>query len=60
VIRTTLGPALAPGIYALGNPARVPLEGKMLQAQAAALLSVRGARLGTVVLIRDVTAEVER
>lgn len=60
VIRTTLGPALAPGIYALGNPARVPLDGKMLQAQAAALLSVRGARLGTVVLIRDVTAEVER
>ena len=59
-IRTTLGPALAPGIYALGNPARVPFEGKMLQAQAAALLSRKGARLGTVVLVRDVTAEVER
>jgi len=59
-IRTTLGPALAPGIYALGNPARIPFEGKMLQAQAAALLSRKGVRLGTVVLIRDVTADVER
>lgn len=59
-IRTTLGPALAPGIYALGNPERIPFEGKMLQAQAAALLSGRGVRLGTVVLVRDVTAEVER
>lgn len=59
-IRTTLGPALAPGIYALGNPERIPFEGKMLQAQAAALLSGRGVRLGTVVLVRDVTAGVER
>ena len=59
-IRMTLGPALAPGIYALGDPSRVPLEDKMLQAQAAALMSARGVRLGTVVLIRDVTAEVER
>lgn len=59
-IRLTLGPALAPGIYALGNPERIPLEDKMLQAQAAALLSGRGVRLGTVVLVRDVTAEVER
>jgi len=60
VIRTTLGPALAPGIYALGDPARVPFEGRVLQAQAAALLSGRGVRLGTVVLVRDVSAEVER
>src|SRR5690606_28985343 len=30
------------------------------QAQAAALLSGRGVRLGTVVLVRDVSAEVER
>jgi len=60
VIRATLGPALAPGIYALGDPARIPFEGKMLQAQAAALLSGQGMRLGTVVLVRDVTAEVER
>ena len=27
-IRKTLGPALAPGIYALGNPARIPFEGR--------------------------------
>lgn len=60
VIRATLGPALAPGIYALGDPARIPFEGKMLQAQAAALLSAQGVRLGTVVLVRDVTTDVER
>ncbi len=60
VVTETLGPALAPGIYALGDPARVTLDGKMLQAQAAAILTRSKTRIGTVIVLRDITAEVAR
>ena len=56
-----LGRALAPGIYALGDPARIPVEGKMLQAQAAAIVAQPDEkRLGTVIVLRDITEEVKR
>jgi two-component system sensor histidine kinase ResE len=60
VVADTLGPALAPGIYALGDPTRIPLEGRMIQAQAAAILSRPEQRIGTVIVLRDITADVER
>lgn len=60
VVTETLGPALAPGIYALGDPTRLPLDGRILQAQAAAILTRQQARLGTVIVLRDITADVER
>lgn len=59
VVTEKLGPALAPGIYALGDPTRLPLEGKLLQAQAAAIV-LNEVRLGTVIVLRDMTAEVMR
>jgi two-component system sensor histidine kinase VicK len=55
-----LGAALAPGIYALGNPHRVELDGKMLTAQAAAILNIADQRVGTVIVLRDVTDAVRR
>ncbi|MFW5771993.1 MAG: ATP-binding protein [Phototrophicaceae bacterium] len=55
-----LGPALAPGLYALGDPLRVGLDDRMLSAQAAAVLSPSGHRLGTVVLLRDITEMVRQ
>lgn len=58
-VTDTLGPALAPGLYSLGDPTRLIHQEKMLQANAAALISVTGKRLGTVVTIRDVTDEIQ-
>lgn len=60
VVTDVLGPALAPGVYALGEPQRIPLEGRVLSAQAAAILSVSGKRVGTVIVLRDISAQVQR
>lgn len=59
-VTDTLGPALAPGLYALGSPHRIPLAEKILSAQAAAIFTMTGKRVGTVVTLRDITAEVHR
>lgn len=58
VVGETLGPALAPGLYALGDPQRIDLDNKLLSAQAAAVLSMTGQRLGTVILVRDISEKV--
>lgn len=58
VVTDRLGVAIAPGIYALGDPRRVALDQRMLTAQAAALLSPSETRVGTVILLRDITAQV--
>ncbi|GAB4570827.1 MAG: hypothetical protein Kow0077_05920 [Anaerolineae bacterium] len=55
-----LGPALAPGLYALGTPQRVPFQDRVISAQAAAVVTVTGRRVGTAVALRDITEEVER
>lgn len=60
VVTAALGPAIAPGIYALGDPRRVERDGKMLNAQAAALLSATNERVGTVIVLRDITDDVRR
>jgi PAS domain S-box-containing protein len=61
VVTDRLGPALAPGIYALGDPTRITLDGKMLHAQAAAITIRPGQqRIGTVIVVRDITADVAR
>lgn len=54
------GAALAPGLYTLGDPQRVEVDGRMLSAQAAAITDLGGGRVGTVVLLRDITIEVRR
>lgn len=60
LVSDQLGPALAPGIYAIGNPQRIVLDEKMLSAQAAAVLSLTEKRIGTVILLRDITEEVRQ
>jgi signal transduction histidine kinase len=54
-----LGPALAPGIYALGETQRIRLDHRVLDAQAAAIMTVTQQRIGTVITVRDVTEEVQ-
>lgn len=55
LVTDKLGLALAPGLYALGDPQRVDLDGAVLSAQAAAVTSMTDYRLGTVILLRDIT-----
>ncbi|MEQ8675086.1 MAG: HAMP domain-containing sensor histidine kinase [Aggregatilineales bacterium] len=60
VVAENLGAALAPGLYALGDPRRIGIDERMLTAQAAAILSVTDTRLGTVILLNDITAQVQQ
>ncbi len=52
-----LGEALAPGVYALGDPLRISVENRIIQAQVAAVMSTENARLGTVIVLREVASE---
>jgi signal transduction histidine kinase len=60
LVTDKLGPTLLPGVYALGDPKRVELDGKVLSAQAAAVMSPSDYQLGTVLLLRDITDHVRR
>jgi signal transduction histidine kinase len=60
VVTDVLGPALAPGLYALGDPRQIDLDGKMLSAQAAAITNMSSQRVGLVTVLRDITDEVRR
>ncbi len=51
---------LAPGIYTLGDPRLLEFDGHMITAQAAALLNLSEERVGTLVVLRDITREVRR
>ncbi len=59
-VTDALGVALAPGMYALGDPRQVEVGGKMVSAQAIPLASMAGQRVGTGILLRDITDEVRR
>lgn len=56
----TLGPALAPGLYAMGQPVPVLHQDRILEAQVAAIVTVTGGRLGKLVTLRDITETVQR
>ncbi len=61
VVAEKLGAALAPGLYALGDPQRIRLEERLLSAQAAAIVSPQSEqRVGTVIVLRDITGAVVR
>ncbi len=60
VVTDVLGAALAPGLYALGDPRQINLDDKMLSAQAAAVTNLSSGRVGTIIVLRDITAEVRR
>jgi signal transduction histidine kinase len=47
-------------LYSLGRPQQIELEGRMVSAQAAAITSLSSQRVGTVVVLRDITEEVRR
>lgn len=53
-----LGANLAPGLYALGDPQRVSVDERLLSAQAGAVVSADGHRIGMVILLRDMSEEV--
>ena len=55
-----LGRELASGIYALGKPQNLQQNGQMLSAQAAAIMTHNHQRIGTVMLLRDITEEVQK
>lgn len=55
-----LGPALAPGLYALGTPHQIALDGRVLRAQAAAIISAGDRRVGTVIALNDITDDIRR
>lgn len=55
-----LGPALAPGLYALGTPHHIDLDGRVLRAQAAAIVSANDQRIGTVIALNDITEDIRR
>lgn len=60
LVTDKLGPTLIPGVYTLGDPQRLELDGKVLSAQAAAVMSSSDYRLGTVLLLRDISDLVRR
>ncbi|MEM6284782.1 MAG: ATP-binding protein [Chloroflexota bacterium] len=51
---------LAPGLYAIGDPQRIEMGERMLNAQAAAITSVGGEQVGTVIVMRDMTDMVQQ
>jgi len=59
LVTDAIGVALAPGLYSLGDPRQVAFDGKVLQAQAAAILS-GSQRVGSVIVLRDISQEVRR
>ncbi|HVU14226.1 MAG TPA: ATP-binding protein [Phototrophicaceae bacterium] len=59
-VTDTLGPAFAPGLYSLGAPQRLELDDRMLQVQTFAVTSLADQRVGTVIIVRDVTVEAQR
>lgn len=58
VVGDELGRSLAPGLYTLGDPHRIHLDDRMLSAQAVAIMSTADYRIGTVVILRDLTDQV--
>ena len=63
LIRQSSSPAqqpIAPGVYALGDPKQISVDDKMLHAQAAAVQAANGERVGTVLVLRDISAVVQQ
>lgn len=60
IVTDMLGPSLAPGIYALGSPLQLDMNGRLVSAQAAAVMTLTNQRVGTVVVLRDITDDARR
>ena len=48
------------GIYALGDPRDLEVDGRIVRAQAVAITSVTQQRIGTVILLQDITEQVRK
>ena len=59
-VTDVLGPALAPGLHPLGTPHRIELDGRTVSTQVLVVMSLADQRVGRVILVRDVTEEVQR
>jgi len=55
LVTDKLGEALAPGIYALGDPLRVDMGERVIQSQVAAIMTGEDVRIGTLIMLRDIT-----
>ncbi|MBN8595029.1 MAG: hypothetical protein J0M33_24970 [Anaerolineae bacterium] len=51
---------IAPGLYTLGDPQQIDQDGRVLRAQAGAITDMGGERVGTVIVLRDITDEIRR
>lgn len=60
VAHQLLGALIAPGLYTLGDPKRIKLDEKILLVQASAIVGGTETRLGSVVLLRNITDDVRR
>jgi signal transduction histidine kinase len=59
-ISQQVGEALAPGINALGQSTEIRINEKILRVQAAAVHSIADKRVGTIITLRDISADVEQ
>ncbi len=55
LVTDKLGEALAPGIYALGDPLRVDMGERVIQSQVAAVMTGEDVRVGTLIMLRNIT-----
>lgn len=55
-----LGQSLMPGVYAVGDPQQIALGAKMLSAQAATIMTATQEKIGTLLVLRDITDEVRK
>jgi signal transduction histidine kinase len=55
-----VGKSISPGLYSLGDPTQIELDGKILSAQVAAVIDLSNERVGTVIVLRDITTDVRR
>lgn len=56
----SLGPALAPGIFAYGRATRIPHQDRILQVQSAVVMSRTGKKLGLLFSLRNVEEDIKR
>lgn len=59
-VQDKLGGAIVPGLHAVGDPSRLMLGGRVLSAQVATINTSIGRQIGTVVLLKDISAQVRR
>ncbi len=60
LVKDALGVSIQPGIYALGDPRDLEVDGRIVRAQAVAINSVTQQRIGTVILLQDISEQIRK